>query len=257
MCYRSERLLVYRDEEGSLLTRYNRRAVPPVRYSHDVALSIAKPDEALPLPAEKPVLSLVAFTTSGKEVARAYDYGPGPSRRGLSPAFELSLRPTGREKERSRYAREQRKRAPQREVRAVHPRARRAFFGAMPSPEPSYRLVRIARSCTSPLHPNLVDGLTNPPLLLCSRRQGPGSLEKCTFWSARRSGGARHNFFTAARAAEQAGAAHCSALLTLTCAKWIKGFSSAGRAADSLRRIALSALMLSIAHSSSSCSVKE
>ncbi|KAL3904082.1 MAG: hypothetical protein SGPRY_011419 [Prymnesium sp.] len=170
MCYRSERLLVYRDEEGSLLTRYNRRAVPPVRYSHDVALSIAKPDEALPLPAEKPVLSLVAFTTSGKEVARAYDYGPGPSRRGLSPAFELSLRPTGREKERSRYAREQRKRAPQREVRAVHPRARRAFFGAMPSPEPSYRLPTAGSGITREMYLLVGSPLRwGPPQLFYSR----------------------------------------------------------------------------------------
>ncbi|KAL1510785.1 hypothetical protein AB1Y20_007071 [Prymnesium parvum] len=166
--YRTERLLVYRHANGTLLTRYNRRAVPPVRYSHDVVLSLGD-DGAR----ETPALLLRAYTPAGREVARAWDTAGGPRRRGLSRSFELALRPHRPSHSVSRYAREQKAKARERSPppplpRA--PRARRAFFGSQPPAEPSVQQPAAAAGATREEYALVEAPLRwEPPLLFYSR----------------------------------------------------------------------------------------
>lgn len=95
--YRSERVLVYRHSNGTLLTSVGRRSVPPVRYSHVVTLGLAgEPNGRRGLRS----LFLRAVTPSGNEVATAWAGGAGPTRRVLSSVFELSVRPVAAKRRR-------------------------------------------------------------------------------------------------------------------------------------------------------------
>ena len=99
--YRSDRLLVYRQSNGTLLSRYGRRLVPQVRYSHAVTLSLS--DE----PSGKRSLRslfLRASVPGGDDVASSWVSGAGPTRHGLSNAFELLTRPIAAKRSRGTTA---------------------------------------------------------------------------------------------------------------------------------------------------------
>uniref|UniRef100_A0A7S2IDU2 Uncharacterized protein n=1 Tax=Haptolina brevifila TaxID=156173 RepID=A0A7S2IDU2_9EUKA len=82
----SERVLVYRDEDGQCLTRFRGRQVRPLRYAHNVSLVIA--DGGLLLQAQGP---------GGAAVASGWGGGRGQHRIGMRRAFELSVRPMARD----------------------------------------------------------------------------------------------------------------------------------------------------------------
>lgn len=165
--YRTERLLVYRSENGTLLTRYNNRAVLPVRYTHDVALRLSNFGDTSENYAKNTHLSISAFNRDGREVARAWDSGAGPTWQGPSRTFELSVRPTKPSKERSRYAREQMARGPARPgaVKSEPVRERRSFFGSRPPP-PSYQTVTShTRDCRPQPCSSVSASFIKPPLI--------------------------------------------------------------------------------------------
>jgi hypothetical protein len=80
--YSSSRLLLYRHENGTLLTSFSKRKVQPLMYKHHIRLML-----------EEGRLRLVASEPSGREVASVLDDGAGPRHAGLlGHAFDLFLR---------------------------------------------------------------------------------------------------------------------------------------------------------------------
>lgn len=78
----SERLLLYRDSNGTLLTSVGRERVWPLRYSHRVVLS-----------AHEGSLLLRARARGGRQIASAWASETSPVRRPFSTVFTLSVRP--------------------------------------------------------------------------------------------------------------------------------------------------------------------
>ena len=80
--YSSSRVLLYRHENGTLLTSFSKRKVQPLRYEHHVRMAL-----------EEGRLRLVASEPSGREVASVLADGLGPRSAGLfGHAFDLFLR---------------------------------------------------------------------------------------------------------------------------------------------------------------------
>ena len=86
--FSSERVLVYRDANGTRLTRFGRRLVPTLRYRHNVLLGLVDGQ-----------LLLSAVAPDGRKVASGWDSGSGPYRAGplRGSAFGIALRPLPRD----------------------------------------------------------------------------------------------------------------------------------------------------------------
>jgi len=82
----SERVLVYRDGNGTRLAKYSGRKVPALRYVHKISLELADGG-----------LLLKALDGDGRPVASAHGLGRGPMRAGLRRGFELFVRPLPRD----------------------------------------------------------------------------------------------------------------------------------------------------------------
>lgn len=81
--YASERILVYRDENGTVLARYGKRRVPVLHYKHDVLMELSNGD-----------IALRATDADGRTIAGGWGDGPGPRRtRLLGRTYELFVRP--------------------------------------------------------------------------------------------------------------------------------------------------------------------
>lgn len=82
--YASERVVVYRtpDANGTLLA-------PPLRYAHNVSLSLLAPGAA----GGAPLLLRAVDAADGRTVASGWGFRRGPSRVGLRSSFDLAVRP--------------------------------------------------------------------------------------------------------------------------------------------------------------------
>ena len=80
--YSTERLVLYRHPNGTLLTSFGKRPVPPLRYKHHVGMTV-----------EEGKVRLAASEPDGREVASATADGTAPRRYGLlGRAYELYVR---------------------------------------------------------------------------------------------------------------------------------------------------------------------
>lgn len=84
--FESDRVVVYRDANGSRLTRFSGKPVRPLRYAHNVSLVMA--ESGLLLQAKGP---------DGQTVASGWGGGRGVHRLGMRRAFDLSVRPSPRD----------------------------------------------------------------------------------------------------------------------------------------------------------------
>lgn len=79
--FESERILLYCEANGTRLSRYRGRAVPILRYTHNVSYELSAGS-----------LLLRARNAGGSVIASAHGLGRGPVRTGLRRAYELALR---------------------------------------------------------------------------------------------------------------------------------------------------------------------